>query len=106
MGASYWAQVVSNRLTRRRAIGTGAALTAGAAALLAGCGSGGKGEQKSAPSNEGRVIIPKDTSAEAKKGGIFQNQIEGDELNLDPLSTGRGNGGWTSELSYSRPFIE
>ena len=38
--------------------------------------------------------------------GIFQNQIEGDENNLDPLSTGRGNGGWTSELAYSRPFVE
>jgi ABC-type transport system substrate-binding protein len=107
MGAnSYWERIALGRLNRRRALSGGATLGAGAAALLAGCGSGGKEEKKAGPTTEGRVLLPRDTSAQAKKGGIFQNQIEGDELNLDPLSTGRGNGGWTSELSYSRPFIE
>ena len=101
--SSYWQRTLSARASRRRLL-TGSAGVAGAAALLAACG-GGDGKS-SGPRQEGRVLIPFDSSGQAKAGGIFQTQIEGDEVNLDPLSTGRGNGGWTSELAYSRPFAE
>src|SRR6266545_2530429 len=101
--SGYWQQVTRSRVSRRRALAGGVTLAMGATALLAGCGSDGA---KSNPSREGRIVTVQDASKQAKKGGIYQQDLEFDEGNLDPLSTGRGNGGAWAPMAYSRPLAE
>ena len=100
---SYWNRIASSRASRRRVVVGGIGLT-GAAALLAACGGGDNGD--AGPVSEGRVVLPQDTSKQAKRGGIYQQDLEFDEGNLDPLSTGRGNGGAWAPMAYSRPLAE
>ncbi len=92
----YW----QRQLNRRRFVVTSGAVTA-AGALMMACGSGGEGgsSQKSAS-----LITPfKDTSKDAKRGGTFSGFVEGDELNIDPLTTSRGTGyGGPGLMAYSR----
>src|SRR6266508_1057758 len=99
----YWEQITRSRVSRRRALAGGLTLAMGASALLAGCGSEGG---KSSPVAEGRIVSPQDMSKQAKRGGIYQQDLEFDEGNLDPLSTGRGNGGAWAPMAYSRPLAE
>jgi ABC-type transport system substrate-binding protein len=101
--SSYWQRVTVNRVSRRRAL-IGGASAAGASALLLACGGGG--DDSAGLKREGRISLPDDTSKQAKKGGIYQQDLDDDEGNLDPLSTGRGNGGAWAPLAYSRPLTE
>src|SRR5687768_218627 len=97
---SYW----QRRVSRRRAVVSGIGLSAGAAALLAGCGGASDSKEAVAPS---RVTPPRDTSSQAKRGGVFLQRVEGDELTLDALASSRGGGsGGPAEPGYSRMLRE
>ena len=91
MSENYW----QRRLTRRRVIKGAATTGAGAAALaLIACG-GGSGGQKSQSESQGNsdlIAKPQDTSAQAKRGGIYQTFNAGDETTFDPFTTSRGAG--------------
>ena len=102
MSSSYWQRVTANRVSRRRAL-MGSLSIAGASALLLACGGG---EESAGLKREGRISLAEDTSKQAKRGGIYQQDLDDDEGNLDPLSTGRGNGGAWAPLAYSRPLTE
>ena len=93
MNESYWANVLNQRLGRRRALAaTGVAATS--AVLLAACGSGssnsssGKGADSS-----GFVAKPADTTAQAKRGGISKDRAFADPPTLDILTS---NNPWGS----------
>ena len=76
----YWSTILNQRIARRRALAaTGS--TAAAAALLAACGggeSGGGGADKSS-----LVVLPVDTTKQAKRGGIIKDRHTADPANLD-----------------------
>src|SRR5690242_19679315 len=90
MSENYW----QRRLTRRRVIKGAATTGAGAAALaLIACGgSGGKKSQPESQANSDLNAKPQDTSAQAKRGGIYQTFNAGDETTFDPFTTSRGAG--------------
>ena len=98
---SYW----EKRLNRRRLV-IGTTGLAGAATLtLLGCSSN-KGTGQSSNSS-GLVVEPKDTSAQAQRGGVYLSVTAGDENNLDPTTTPRGAGlGGPGRGAYSRLFRE
>src|SRR5436305_9417101 len=91
MTASYW----QRRLTRRRVIRGAATAGAGTAALaLIACGGGSSG-QKSQPASQANsdlIAKPQDTTAQAKRGGVYQSFNAGDETTFDPFTTSRGAG--------------
>jgi peptide/nickel transport system substrate-binding protein len=79
MERSYWSNVMTQRLGRRRAL-AGAGATAAAAALLAACGGGGgesKGDSSSLVSNAA------DTTKQAKRGGIIKDRWSADTPSLE-----------------------
>lgn len=93
----YW----QRRLTRRRVLATGAAGSGLLALTVIGCGGGGSGEDESAALSN--VTQPKDTSKDAKKGGVYQVSVNGDETTLDALASSRGAGfGGPGLPAYSR----
>lgn len=99
----YW----QTRINRRRAIqaASAGAGTIGIMALL-GCSSGGS-NQKTAELNSSRVEQPKNTSAQAKRGGIYKDFAANDETSLDPLATSRGGGfGGAMTPAHSRLLRE
>src|SRR5215212_7932213 len=105
--AAYW----DRRLSRRRALraGGGAALGASALFMLA-CGGGGSsdsGGDSKGQQLQGKITVPVDTSAKAKRGGIYQYVVNTDETNLDPFTTTRGAGsGGVEKDAYQRLLKE
>jgi peptide/nickel transport system substrate-binding protein len=89
MQSNYWARFMGARLTRRRALATGAATTAGSV-LLAACGSGNdSGSGKSSGSTGGSnslVASPADTTKEAKRGGLLKDRTFADPPSFDPYT--------------------
>jgi peptide/nickel transport system substrate-binding protein len=86
--SSYW----SNRVSRRRAIGTAGAGALGAA-FLAACG-GGSSDNKSdsggtpkTTDKSGLIFEPTDNSAAAKPGGTVKTVYTADVLHFDALSS-------------------
>src|ERR1041384_5141606 len=106
MERSYWSQVVSQRLGRRRVLATsGAALLGGA--LLAACGSGGSASSKSTASGgadkSGLVDTPQDTTAQARRGGVLKDWTNGDAQHFDAVaSNANGVVNWVSAFAYPR----
>jgi ABC-type transport system substrate-binding protein len=87
---SYWTRLTKARLSRRRAIGGAAAIGAGAAAMgIVGCGGGGGGGGSGGggSSSSGIVATPKDTTAQAKPGGVFKDVVTADTTTLDPIAS-------------------
>jgi len=101
---NYWNQLLTERLSRRRAL-TLSAAAAGSAAILAACGSSGsKVDNEKAKS---RIVTPVDTTKTAKRGGIAQVSVLTDEVDLSPFTTRRGAGkGGPEALAYSRLLQE
>jgi peptide/nickel transport system substrate-binding protein len=87
MRESYWSNVLSRRLTRRRALAaTGA--TSFAAALLAACGGGGSGDEPEDPSG---LLAPRvDETARGVPGGIMPDNHGANFVSIDPNTTFNG----------------
>ena len=101
MSTDYWAALKQKRLTRRRALGVTAATMAGAA-LTQACGgssnnnsaaSGGTGGSSGGGSTSGNsgsakssglVTNAVDTSAQAKRGGVWLDMASSDIQTFDP----------------------
>src|SRR5690349_14922283 len=85
---AYWQRVGVTRFSRRRLL---AGAGAGAAALaLAACGTGGKSSSKApspATGKAGLVFTPQDSTAAAKRGGVYRGYIANDPPSLDPLTS-------------------
>jgi peptide/nickel transport system substrate-binding protein len=80
----YWSNIRDRRIQRRRAL----ALTGGAAAgaaLLAACG-GGDGGSAGEQSGSGLITAPKDTFAQAKRGGPLKDYAQAEPRSLDPAN--------------------
>lgn len=83
MQTGYWSGVLRQRLSRRRAMGTAAALGAGAATLtLVGCGSEGGGSQQR---GSGLLAEPVNTTSQAKAGGTLRDVYNADLTHGDAL---------------------
>ena len=75
MARCYWNNVLSRRLSRRKAIaGTGTA--AAAAAFLAACG--GSGSDKGTKDVSGLLTTPVDTSDKIVRGGTWPTVLTAD----------------------------
>jgi peptide/nickel transport system substrate-binding protein len=75
---SYWSNVTSKRLSRRRALAASGA-TAAAAAFLAACG----GDEQSGSDSGGLVTKPADTSKQAKRGGTSKWYLSAEPAGFD-----------------------
>src|SRR5688572_9943392 len=97
---NYW----QRRLTRRRVLAGSAGGTGLLALTILGCGGDDSSGGEAVTS---RVTTPKNTTSEAKKGGIFQGMVVVDETTLDPLASSRGGGaGGPSLPAYGRMLQE
>ncbi len=100
--AGYW----QKKLTRRRVLAASAAGTGMLALTVVGCGSGGSDKQTVAD-KLGNVTQPKDTSKDAKRGGVLNWFVQNDEATMDPLASSRGAGfGGPSVGAFSRILKE
>ena len=84
MNRSYWSTILSRRLERRRAL----ALVGGGgigATLLAACGGS---NESGGTSNEANALIAerKDTTAQAKRGGVLKDYAQAEPRTLDPIN--------------------
>jgi peptide/nickel transport system substrate-binding protein len=83
METSYWQQLSSGRLSRRKALAAGGGLTLGAA-VLAACGSSGSQSSGGSSSNKSSLVVePVDTLAKAKRGGTMKDRGFADPPTLD-----------------------
>jgi hypothetical protein len=80
--AGYWTKVVSQRVSRRRALATTGA-GAAAAAFLAACG-GGDGDDGAPEDTSGLLSKREDTSKDAKTGGTLIMTNPADPPHFDP----------------------
>jgi peptide/nickel transport system substrate-binding protein len=85
MATGYWSNTLHKRLSRRRALGGGAAIGAAAlAASLVACGdSGGDGDGEA---GSGLVSKPVDSTKQATKGGVMQSHFTTEQPHFDPLT--------------------
>src|SRR4051794_20988925 len=101
--ASYWTQITSGRVGRRRFIGAVGGASA-AAAFLAACGgsSSSSGGEKKSTGNTA-VTKPVDTSSSAKIGGVLKSYSAADITHFDALASNSastvGNG---TVFAYTR----
>lgn len=78
--SNYWERITASRLSRRRALAGAATLGAGAAAIgIVGCGGGGDDDADAGGATEVR-----DTTSQARAGGIYRIIQTQDPTNLDP----------------------
>ena len=81
--SNYWNTILSNRLSRRRAIAaTGTA--AAAAAFLAACGGGSDSKKDTRPASD-LLTNATDTMSKAVKGGTWPTTITADPPHFDSI---------------------
>ena len=98
MANNYWTQALSQRISRRRAIiATGA--TAASAAFLAACGGGGSdsGGSSAGKDKSSLLTVPKDSSKEAKAGGVWIDRLLSVADTLEPVAA-TGSVGFTHTM--------
>src|SRR5262245_50475766 len=103
---SYWSRILDSRISRRRAIVAGAGASA-AAALLAACGgSESKGSAGPAEKQAASLLAtPKETSNEAKPGGVWINRLLSVADNLEPVAA-NGSVGFTHSMPVYSKFAK
>ena len=94
MASSYWNDLLSRRLTRRRALATMGATAAGAS-LLAACGGIDEATDKSS-----FLAKPADSSSKAVPGGVWQTATT-EPVSLDPNANRRTPDAEHFSLVYS-----
>lgn len=108
MEGNYWANLTSNRLSRRRALVATGAGALGAAFLAACGGSDDSGGGKSSgpavkKDTSGLLATPKDDSSVRKRGGQLNIAVPGvANFTLEQSLGGNGSGSDLSRLSYSQ----
>jgi peptide/nickel transport system substrate-binding protein len=81
----YWTRILSSRIQRRRALAATGGGTA-AAILLAACGGGGEGGGEGQPTGSELVAPPRDSFAQAKRGGVLKDYAQAEPRSLDPAN--------------------
>src|SRR5690349_7704427 len=89
MDSSFWSNIASRRISRRRAIAAGGGIGL-SAALLAACGGGSSssssGGGTSGGSAESRLVVqPVDVTSQAKPGGTLKDYALAEPRTLDPV---------------------
>ncbi len=98
MESTYWTRLNAQRFGRRRALAIGGA-AAGAAALLAACGS--EGGTPASRDKSGLISTPVDTTGQAKAGGAVKDFFTGDAVHFDAAaSNANGVINWVSAFAY------
>ena len=85
MEKSYWTKTLGYRIGRRRAL-MSAGGAAAAAAFLAACGGGSDGADGNGGGSSSLITKPRDTFAQAKRGGVLKNHVEAEPRSLDPVN--------------------
>ena len=81
---NYWTKSLRSRLSRRRLLAASSATAVGAA-LLAACGSDSNGNEGD---GGGLLTEPVDTTAQARRGGVFKDNFEIEPTTWDPTQSG------------------
>src|SRR5581483_9299213 len=99
--ASYWQDIASLRMTRRRTLAASGGAALGTA-LLAACGGGSDSGSGGGRKGEASKLVARveDTTKDAKPGGLWIKPLSADILNLDPygVTIGSAHAPW----GYSR----
>jgi peptide/nickel transport system substrate-binding protein len=108
MEKNYWSGLARHPLSRRRSLALGAGSALGAA-LLAACG----GESNDAPggkSKSGLIVEPKDTTQQARKGGVFKHYTTSDSVTFDVHVAATGGAGFGTTydqlLKYKSGYLK
>jgi ABC-type transport system substrate-binding protein len=106
--ASYWDGVLRQRIDRRRTLGGGAALLT-STALLAACGGDSDSDTASGTpssgSNNDLLNVPQDTSAQAKRGGVWINRLLSAADTVEPVAA-TGSVGFTHTMPVYSKFAK
>lgn len=97
---SYWSSVLEKRIGRRRALSV-AAGSAAAAALLTACGGG----TDSGGDKSGLLTVPRDTSGDAKPGGVWINRLLSAADTMEPVAA-TGSVGFTHTMPVYSKFTK
>ena len=97
---SYWERTLS----RRRVLASGVGGTGLLALTVLGCGGSSNSDNESVRERLGNLTKPQDTSKSAKRGGVLNSFVAGDENSLDTLTSSRGAGYGVIGQAYSRLF--
>lgn len=96
---------LTSRVSRRKVLGVAATtgIAVGAAGLV-GCGGGGDGDGDSGGKTSGLIYQPKDTTSQAKPGGIFRAYTSSDVSGFDYLGATGNRDRTEGNFTYSRLF--
>jgi peptide/nickel transport system substrate-binding protein len=109
VNSNYWSKIVSQRISRRRALAaTGG--TALAAAFLAACGGdddndSGAGGGSAGTDKSGLLVKAEDSTSKAKAGGVWPHFVTDEVRTMDPLNNASAGTGINNQAyAYSRFF--
>jgi ABC-type transport system substrate-binding protein len=100
--ASYWDRVLSNRISRRRALAGAAGV--GAGAFIVACGGSDDGGGAGPEDASGLLAPIVDTTDDAQKGGTYASFRTSDPPTFDILSNSATEVRAMADLSYLRLF--
>lgn len=109
MSSNYWSKIVSQRVSRRRAM-AGAGGTALGAAFLAACGGDDDNDSGSTAGSgsadkSGLLVKAEDTTSKAKAGGVWPHYVTEEVRTMDPLNNASAGTGINNQAyAYSRFF--
>src|SRR5215208_6730007 len=97
----YWESATQRVVSRRRALAASGSAV-GAGAFLAACGGGSK-KETGPVDRSGLLFEPKETTGEARSGGVLKSNLTADILHFDGLtSTSAAVLGSATQYTYLR----